>query len=462
MNKGFKVSYQESIRADIASSIEALQVQPILFVGSGLSQRYFNAPTWKALMELLVQKCPKLTKRFAHYQQNHKHEGNVNYLTMASEFVDAYQEWAWDTEGTADSEFPIGLFEADIDKNEYLKNIVSNVFKEITENITLDDHPLANEIKLLQKIKPHAIITTNYDGILESFFPDYQKVIGEKVIRANYTTYGEILKIHGCYQETKSLILTDEDYQEFNQKKKYLTAKLLTYFAEHPLFFFGYSCTDPNIINILADIDEILAPEGDLIPNIYLVVFDKEFSDKKTYPLETLIPINSNKSVRIKVIHANEFEWIYKAISDNTTSISVNPKLLRALLDRTYKLVSSDIPKRDLPFNFELLLTNISNDDEELPKLFGLTNLNDGQAFNASYKYLLSGVAKELGLSRWHYAHKLLARITEDTGIDIKATENKYHSEVMTSAETGTHKYSDACIELLKKVKNNEEYELEI
>ena len=188
MNKGFKVSYQESIHADIASSIEALQVQPILFVGSGLSQRYFNAPTWKALMELLVEKCPKLTKRFAHYQQNHKHEGNVNYLTMASEFVDVYQEWAWETEGSADSEFPSELFEADIDKNEYLKNIVSNVFKEITETITLDNHPLAGEIELLQKIKPHAIITTNYDGILENFFPDYQKVIGEKVIRANYTT----------------------------------------------------------------------------------------------------------------------------------------------------------------------------------------------------------------------------------------------------------------------------------
>lgn len=135
---------------------------------------------------------------------------------------------------------------------------------------------------------------------------------------------------------------------------------------------------------------------------------------------------------------------------------------MRALLDRTYKLVSSDIPKRDLPFNFELLLTNISEDDEELPKLFGLTNLNDGQAFNASYKYLLSGVAKELGLKRWHYAQKLLEKIMEDTGVDIKATENKYHSKVMTSTEAGTHKYSDACIELLKKVKNNEEYELNL
>lgn len=32
----------------------------------------------------------------------------------------------------------------------------------------------------------------------------------------------------------------------------------------------------------------------------------------------------------------------------------------------------------------------------------------------------------------------------------------------MTSSESGTHKYSDACIELLRKVKNGEEYTLEI
>ena len=49
------------------------------------------------------------------------------------------------------------------------------------------------------------------------------------------------------------------DYANFEQKKKYLSSKLLTYFAEHPLFFFGYSCSDPNIISIVSDIDEILA-----------------------------------------------------------------------------------------------------------------------------------------------------------------------------------------------------------
>ena len=72
--------------------------------------------------------------------------------------------------------------------------------------------------------------------MLEKIFIDYQKVIGQQVIRANYTSYGEILKIHGCYEDSRSIVLTREDYDYFNEKKKYLSSKLLTYFAEHPLF----------------------------------------------------------------------------------------------------------------------------------------------------------------------------------------------------------------------------------
>ncbi|MCV5737918.1 SIR2 family protein, partial [Escherichia coli] len=82
---------------------------------------------------------------------------------------------------------------------------------------------------------------------------------------ANYTSYGEILKMHGCSSQYETIVLTAEDYTDFNKRKKYLSAKLLTYFAEHPLFFFGYSATDTNIKGILSDIDEILAPNGELI-----------------------------------------------------------------------------------------------------------------------------------------------------------------------------------------------------
>lgn len=39
------------------------------------------------------------------------------------------------------------------------------------------------EIELLREIQPHSIITTNYDRLLETIFPDYEPIIGEEVLR---------------------------------------------------------------------------------------------------------------------------------------------------------------------------------------------------------------------------------------------------------------------------------------
>lgn len=456
------MNYKLEITQDIAEVMADLQVQPILFVGSGISQRYFGAPTWKGLMKTLVEMCPELsTRRFAFYEQQFRGEVSTDYAQMASSFVDAYSNWAWANSDVELSPFPTKLFEDDAQKQDYIKFMVSKYFKEITESIELDSNPQKEEIRTLQNIKPHAIITTNYDGALELIFKDYQKVIGQQVIRANYTSYGEILKIHGCYEDSNSVVLTSEDYANFNEKKKYLSSKLLTYFAEHPLFFLGYSLNDNNIVNILSDIDEILASKGELVPNIYMVIFDSKFDEKNGYSKEKLLALNDSKSIRIKVIYANEYDWVYQAISQLSPEITVNPKLLRSLLHRTYKMVTSDLPRRDLPFNFELL-TEISNDDSKLTTLFGLGSLDDGQSINASFSYNISEVAKVLGYDHWYPVNALIKKILEEKGIDIKSSNNRYHIHIRLGSKSNVNKYSKSCIDLLEKVKNDLPYVLEM
>jgi hypothetical protein len=73
------------------------------------------------------------------------------------------------------------------------------------------------------------------------------------------------------------------------KKKKYLSAKLLTYFSEHPLLFVGYGASDPNIRAILSVIDEALPVSGGLIA------------------------IEESLSVRINGIEAADFKWIFDA-----------------------------------------------------------------------------------------------------------------------------------------------------
>jgi hypothetical protein len=74
------MSYKDEITQDIAEVMTDLQVQPILFIGSGISQRYFNAPSWKGLMKKLVEMCPELSnKRFAFYEQQFREGNDTDY-----------------------------------------------------------------------------------------------------------------------------------------------------------------------------------------------------------------------------------------------------------------------------------------------------------------------------------------------------------------------------------------------
>lgn len=257
-----------------------------------------------------------------------------------------------------------------------------------------------------------------------------------------------------------SIVLTQDDYTHFEEKKKYLSAKLLTYFAEHPLFFIGYSCSDPNITAILSDIDEILAPNGELIPNIYIVNYDQDFDDSKNYQTEVLIPINGQKSVRIKALYSNDFTWVFDALSQLSPEITINPKLLRALLARTYKLVTTELPKKEVAFDLKLL-KDISEDNSELPKLFGISELNNGQLLNASYIFTLTEVGKKLGYKSWHYADHLLGKIRDEKGVDIKASDNAYHVRISVG-KSAIGKYSQSLVDLLKLVQAGQDYDIKL
>ena len=79
---------------------------------------------------------------------------------------------------------------------------------------------MRTEIRALQSVRPHALITTNYDQFLETVFPEYQPVIGQNIIHGTQVLMGEIFKIHGCVSDHPSFVVTQEDYDEFARKKE--------------------------------------------------------------------------------------------------------------------------------------------------------------------------------------------------------------------------------------------------
>lgn len=448
--------YQAEVTEDIAKILEAASCQPILFVGSGFTRRYAKGPNWPELLTALAKACPLIDKDFAYYTQTY----NWDLKKVGTIFTDLYRDWAWSTKGK--NKYPDEYFTSAHSSDIFIKHSVAELLKNLGPNKagSYGSAELDEEIAALKKISAHAVITTNYDELLEPLFPEYERVIGQQILRKPYLAIGEIFKIHGCRSQPQSLVLNEADYKRFEEDHKYLSAKLLTYFIEHPLIFVGYKADDPNIKSILYDVDRMVRANFDLVPNVYILEWDETINEKSYPARDKVISVAPDVNIRIKSISAISYTWVYEAFGQAGNLENINTKLLRSLMARSVELVRSSIPKKHVEIDFQTL-EHAVNSGETFAKLFGVTSIADPSQVNLNYKYVLSGVAEQLGYTHWTSAHKLLDKLYQDDDFDLKGSDNKYHIAVPSGKTTVIHRYSEAAVDLLKKVRDGEPYELD-
>lgn len=448
--------YKNEVCADIASVLGDAGCQPIFFIGSGFTKRYADGPNWEELLKKLAENCPHIDKEFAYYKQTY---GN-NLRAIGSVFAQAYREWAWDK---GKSKFPAKYFTEAYTSDIFIKHTISELLKDIgpSSKGSFGNPHLDTEIAAFKAINPHAIITTNYDQLLEPLFPDYEVIVGQQILRKGYLSIGEIFKIHGCRSDPLSIIVTDDDYEKFTTDQKYLSAKLLTYFVEHPLIFIGYKAEDPNIKSVLYDVDRMVRANFQLVPNIYILEWDASISDLSYPARDKVISVGDDTNIRIKSISASSFEWVFDAFGKAGNLEKVNMKLLRSLMARSFELIRCNIPKKSIEIDFQTLEHAVESGDN-FAKLFGVTSISDPSQVNLNFKHTLSGVAEKLGFDYWHKAQGLISKLFEDTGFDMKASDNPYHITMRTgkAAKSVTNKYSDIAVDLLGKVSRDEPYKL--
>ncbi|WP_149537327.1 SIR2 family protein [Siccirubricoccus phaeus] len=446
--------YIEEVSEDISETVRSMGCQPILFVGSGLSKRYMNAPNWDELLAHIAASCSDIKKELGFYKQAYR-----TAPAIGEEFARIYQEWAW---GAGRNEFPKTLFEIGADSQVYLKFKISEHLRSVTPPAPdkLNRAAHGAEIDSFVNIRPHAIITTNYDRMLEMLFPEHEPVIGQKILRGQQFSIGEIFKIHGCVSNVNSLVIIESDYRSFERKKKFLSAKLLTFFNEHPLLFVGYSASDPNIRAILADIDEALPEKGGIVPNVYILQWNPSLTNDSSPAKERVIATEDDRTIRVKLIETTDFSWVFDAFAANPTLNNVSPRVLRALLARSYHLVRHDIPSMPIQADFKTLTDSVA-DSNSFAKLFGIAYIDDWSAASAHHIYSPTQLGKLLGGNGWHFANELLERMKNETGVDVKISDNRYHRTEMVNT-TKFHKYSKDALNLLVKVRDGSPYEVKI
>ena len=499
--------YKEEMAADIEQTVTKANCQPVIFAGTGLSIRYFGAPSWDGLLKMLVKDCDGIEQEYGFYRQTR------NPTEVGQFLAEKYAELAWsdyaEYNDNNDGERELlrwgeELFDHKNERDIFLKAKIADHLREITpetvddldedtvhEKITLD--AAIREIELLQEIQPHAVITTNYDRFFEAIFngevadtnllndnrvgsagfnsddeidpddiPSYRVVVGEQVLRTRYRNIGEILHIHGSVSNPESLILTEDDYHDFNNRRRYLSSKMLTYFAEHPLLIVGYRPDDPNVQQVLTWADEVLSDEQSITEDIYFLQWVEDVEEKNTFPKEHDIKLDDGGHLRVKNIVADDFDWVFKAFAEGN-ELAVDPRYLRSLLAQTYDVVSS------MSSGGEVVdvkrLEDVATDVGELRTVLGYMEGEPGEVppIQFQHTYRPSEAAEEIGLSSYVPLNReIIDQIEEDKGVDIKAFNNRYHIAFFDESGVTPRRYSDDALDLFEKVRNGEDYSLDI
>lgn len=350
--------------SDMQDKLRSVGIAPIFFVGSGISRRYIESPDWMGLLaEIVKDRDINFTKVVQGHTDS---DNNINLEKLAQELEDIYFA------KLADDEIEDGG-----NKPYYFRKKIANIMSKYLDErkVILSNNP---EIIELKKTRPSAIITTNYDELLENVFGnDYSVHIGQDSLLGSVLDgVGEIYKIHGCITKPNSIVITEKDYNEFFNKNHYLNAKLLTLFLEYPIIFLGYSVSDRNIKSILSTIIEMLSPEKveELKSRMWFVEMNAE-NTKNT----VRINLEDGRFMDINSFALSDYGKLYSAIND--ISIKRLPiKFLKFLKANVYELVSSQ------EYNPKLLDVNI----QDLEKIDDFKNTSEfvGLTFSTKKKIM--------------------------------------------------------------------------
>lgn len=336
-------SKEDIFKENFLEKLKLSDKPPFLFIGSGVSIRYCNIPTWLDLLKGFVETNKTCFKsKFGYYASKCSKDPLKIASTLASEF----HEYWWQAEEYESSRKIYGRI---------AENHIETAFKielaRYVETSKIIKPELEQEIELMSQAVISGILTTNWDNFLQEIFSDFQVQIGQKeAIFADHKSIGELYKIHGCTSKPESLVVTSKDYDSFIENDHYLNAKLLTLFAEYPIIFIGYSLSDPNIElilkNLISCLDKDLLHADKLQNRLFFV----EWQKNPCIPsIESASYSGNSITLPLIKIKAHNYNEIWDALSEIPRTLSV--KMLRYLQEMVFEFVASTKPKKRIYVN---------------------------------------------------------------------------------------------------------------
>ncbi|SDZ18784.1 SIR2 family protein [Tindallia californiensis] len=348
---------------ELKKIISEFKSLPYLFIGSGLSRRHLDTDDWEGLLKRFANMINTKSDSDSDYAYEKYHRQAINELRKQPEpynddsfllpMVATMIQEDFDKKWFEDQQFS----ESRITLSKYVKNGVSPFKAEIAAFLKLrsdeanynSDHN--HELQSLKKAASRSIngvITTNFDTLIEDLFSDLEYEVYEgqqSLIFSPLNGIRDIFKIHGCCKKPDSITINHKDYTNFIKRNAYLSAKLITFFVEHPIIFLGYSITDNNIIKILESIVECLNSDNINELNNRLIFVQRGDGDGLIH-VNNMIRQFGNKNIQMKQIKLDDYSIFYDELLNTKSRYS--PRLLSQLKKDIFEMVVANKPSGKL------------------------------------------------------------------------------------------------------------------
>lgn len=307
---------------NISEFVSNYKNHPILFIGTGFSLRYLeNSYTWDGLLKHICFEVTGNDETFLDIKsQSQNQDGSFNYEDIASKIENLFNE-ALSKDRNGNFKYINDIFYKNMNNGVNLsrfKIFISTIFNKLSYR-----QEKINEITELKKVRKNigSIITTNYDQLVEDIF-QFTPLIGNDILLSD--PYGSVYKIHGCTSQPDKIIISKDDYKEFDKKYELIRAQLLSLFIHNPIIFVGYSVSDENIRKLLKTIFTYVPANSEIADkikaNFLLVEYGKDETSTEIsdYDIELIDKTN----IRVNRIKTDNFTAIYNSLASIDLPIS--------------------------------------------------------------------------------------------------------------------------------------------
>lgn len=329
----------------IEDIVSRFNTTPFLFVGSGLTRRYFGLPDWKGLLKHFANIVN--TDEFAYSLYENRAEAmgyRAGILPKVAELIQKDFDEKWfadsrirtlDAHGLESVKEGLSPFKAEVANYIKVSSVINTVYDK--------------EIEMLSQIAEKSIsgvITTNYDSFLEEHFDGFTRYVGQnQLIFSAVQGIAEIYKIHGSVDVPESIVINEQDYVKFDSNSAYLAAKLMTIFMEYPIVFMGYSISDTNIQKIIRSIANCLDDKQlkALEDRFVFVEYKQGMIGAEVSAYTIMI---DDRPLTMKKIQLEDYALLYSALQGKKAKLPV--KLLRRFKQELYVYTLTNIPTASL------------------------------------------------------------------------------------------------------------------